>query len=54
MWETILHVLGICPDHLAHFNLLDLLVFGPVAFIMLKAKSIYYGIKNVFNKKNTL
>jgi len=45
MWDFILHILGICPDHFTHFNLVDLLILGPAAFLSLKAKHIYYSIK---------
>lgn len=48
MFDIILHFLGICPDHLTHLNFLDLLIFGPLTYLSVKAKSIYYNIKKIF------
>jgi len=50
MLESLLHILGICPDHFTHVNLLDLLVYGPFALMLIKIKGIYYYVKGKLKK----
>ena len=45
MIEQLLHYIGICPDHLSHLNLVDLLLFTPAAYVVFRAKALFYKIK---------
>jgi hypothetical protein len=49
MFESLLHFFGFCPDHSTHLNILDIFVYGIFGGLTLKAKSLYYFIKNRFN-----
>lgn len=40
-----MHFLGVCPDHMTHPNLIQLIVLGLLTPIAIKAKTIYYKIK---------
>jgi hypothetical protein len=51
MIEFIQHLLGICPDHAAHIDLIDIFIFGGIGWISIFSKSYYYRIKNFINKK---
>ena len=53
MWHNILHFLGFCPC--CHFNLMNIVLFGSplIAFITLKAKSIYNFFVTKKDKEDT-
>jgi hypothetical protein len=52
MFEAILHFFGFCPDHTAHLNILDIFIYGIFGGAILKAKAVFYIIKNKFAIRN--
>ncbi len=48
MFDIILHFLGICPDHLTHFNLIHLIPCMP--FILAIIRNTYGRIIKRFDK----
>jgi len=46
--HEILHVIGLCPDHFAHINLIDIFVANYESLIHFKPKLI---IKRLWQKK---
>jgi len=47
--HEVLHVIGLCPDHFAHINLIDVIVANHESLIHFKPKLI---IKRLCQKKS--
>ena len=51
MFETFMHVMGLCPDHFAHFNFLDIIMLGGGTYVTMKWNSIKAYFKSKRKRK---
>ncbi|HEY8747292.1 MAG TPA: hypothetical protein VIM11_04915 [Tepidisphaeraceae bacterium] len=49
MFELIKHFLGLCPDHAAHMNLMDMLLGGGLLAV---AGGYFHRFKGIFTRKS--
>ena len=45
MFEFFQHLMGLCPDHDAHLNLLQVFAAGAISSIAVYGKAAWYALK---------
>jgi len=51
MFESFMHFLGLCPDHMSHINLINILTFGMGGILIGWGQRLYYKVKSLFKRK---